>query len=211
MKIRSFTVGVVSTQCYLACDSRAGIAFIVDPGDNAQELLQAVEAENARLEYVILTHAHFDHVMAAAQIIEKTGAKLVVCGAEVDALTDPVLSGYTSFGIPMQDKLRADIILNDGDSLDFGQTKLKIMHTPGHTKGSMCIVADNIIFTGDTLFAGTCGRCDLPGGDYKEMLDSLKRLGELDGDYTLYPGHGEPTMLDIERKFNPYMREAIRR
>jgi glyoxylase-like metal-dependent hydrolase (beta-lactamase superfamily II) len=79
------------------------------------------------------------------------------------------------------------------------------MNTPGHTKGSICIVMGDVIFTGDTLFAGTCGRCDLPGGDYEEMLASLKRIGELDGDYTLYPGHGEPTTIGYEKKANPFV------
>ena len=210
MKIRSFTVGPVATQCYLIINQADNTAFITDPGDDAEMLLRAIDEEKARLKYVILTHGHFDHVMAVGEILKNTGAKLVVHEDEVPALSDGVLSGCASFGVAMQDTLKEDIAVKDGDTLDFGGTYLEFMHTPGHTVGSMCILLGDIILTGDTLFAGTCGRCDLPGGDYEMMLKSLKRLAELKGNFKIYPGHGEPSAIDIERKYNPYMREALR-
>jgi len=211
MDILSFTVGPVSTECHLAIDRSASVAFLVDPGDDAARILAAIEKEKAELKYVVLTHGHFDHVMAADEVIRKTGAELVVCKDEVPALSDPELAGYNSFGIPGFVPLKADVVVADGDSLAVGGLELKFIRTPGHTTGSMCIIVGDVIFSGDTLFAGTCGRCDLPGGDYAEMLASLKLLAELPGDYKIYSGHGEPTILSIERQYNPYMREAARR
>lgn len=211
MKIRSFTVGHVQAECYIAFDEASDVAFMIDPGDNAPYLLEKLDELKVELKYVILTHGHFDHVMAADEILKATGAKLVVCDNEVPALTDPELGGFNSFGITTFVPLNADIVVTDGEKLDFAGKQLEFMNTPGHTKGSMCIKMEDVIFTGDTLFAGTCGRCDLVGGDYREMLDSLKRLAELEGEYTVYPGHGEPTKMSIERQYNPYMREAVRR
>lgn len=209
MNIRNFAVGPVSAECYIVRDEITNTAFMVDPGDDAEYLLKKLG--QAKLEYVILTHGHFDHVMAADEILKKSGAKLVVCDKEVPALTDPELGGFNSFGVAKFVPLYADVVVSDGDELDFAGKKLEFMNTPGHTKGSMCIKMGDVIFTGDTLFAGTCGRCDLPSGDYREMLDSLKRLAELEGDFIIYPGHGEPSKLSIERSYNPYMREAVRR
>lgn len=209
MDIRNFAVGPVSAECYIVRDEITNTAFMVDPGDDAEYLLKKLG--QAKLEYVILTHGHFDHVMAADEILKKSGAKLVVCDKEVPALTDPELGGFNSFGVAKFVPLCADVVVSDGDELDFAGKKLEFMNTPGHTKGSMCIKMGDVIFTGDTLFAGTCGRCDLPSGDYREMLDSLKRLAELEGDFIIYPGHGEPSKLSIERSYNPYMREAVRR
>ncbi len=211
MKIRSFTVGRVAAQCYIVSDEASGEVFMIDPGDNAEYLLKKLDEQGVELKYVILTHGHFDHVMAANEILKKTRAKLVVCDNEVPALTDPELGGFNNFGITKFVPLSADIVVSDGETLDFAGHELEFMNTPGHTKGSMCIKMGDVIFTGDTLFAGTCGRCDLAGGDYREMLDSLKRLAELCGEYTVYPGHGEATKMSIERQYNPYMREAVRR
>lgn len=211
MKIRSFTVGRMAAQCYIVSDEESNTAFMIDPGDNADYLLERLSEQSAELKYVILTHGHFDHVMAADEILKNTRAKLVVCDNEVPALTDPELGGFNSFGIGKFVPLRADIVVSDGDKLDFAGHEIEFLNTPGHTKGSMCIKMGDVIFTGDTLFAGTCGRCDFAGGDYREMLDSLKRLAELSGEYTVYPGHGEATKMSIERQYNPYMREAVRR
>ena len=210
MKILTIPVGSLQTNCYLVIDEISGKGFVADPGDNAEKILDAVARENVDVEYVILTHAHFDHILAAREVVEKCSAKLVVCDNEVPALSDPELACYRAFGLPEFNPLIHDIAVSDGDELYVGELKLEFLNTPGHTKGSMCIIAENAIFSGDTLFADSCGRCDFPGGDWREMLLSLKRLAELDDDYEVYSGHGESTTLEVERKFNPYVREAMR-
>lgn len=210
MTVRRIPVGALQTNCYLVFDEKSAKGFVVDPGDDAQKILNAIRKDGVCVEYVILTHAHFDHILAVGEVLESCGAKLVVCDREVPALSDPELACYRAFGLPEFTPLKYDIAVSDGDKITVGELQLEFLNTPGHTKGSMCIVVGDAILSGDTLFADSCGRCDFPGGDWREMLDSLKRLAELDGDFTVYPGHGDATTLDVERKFNPYVREAMR-
>lgn len=205
------TVGMVSTNCYLAMDRESGLAFLVDPGDDAPGILQMIREEGVNVTHVILTHGHFDHVLAVPAVLQETGAKLVVHEKELPLLSDPALAGYRSFQIPNFRPLHADLAVKDGDTLQIGGMHLSFLHTPGHTPGGMCILADGVLFSGDTLFAGSCGRCDLPGGDYRVILQSLKKLAELAGDYPVYPGHEESSTLDAERAHNPYLREAMGR
>lgn len=200
MKTDVFHVGVVGTNAYLIEDG--GDLYLIDPGDNAGMLLDRIG--DRKLKYIFLTHGHFDHILAANEIKENTGALIVA--SEFAKLDDADACGFSSFGIGGFKPIVADIKVQNGDKID-GFT---FMHTPGHTPCSLCIKNGDTLFSGDTLFAGSCGRCDLPGGDFQTILKSLLRLSKLYGETKVYPGHGMATTIDREVRNNPYMYEAMR-
>lgn len=208
MKVETIVVGFLNTNCYIAHDGKE--AVVIDPGANAAEIISTAEALGVTISHIFLTHAHFDHVLAADELIKKTGAKLVANAAERGRMCDASLSGQTMLRRREFVPLYADIEIAQSGAIDVGEMHFEFILTPGHTEGSMCIICEDTIFSGDTLFAGTCGRCDLEGGDYAEMLKSLKKLYETEGDYKVLPGHEGATTLSYERANNPYMAEAMR-
>ncbi len=214
MKIEKFCVGDVATNCYLVYDEALLEGAIIDPGDSADKLLRAVNRLGISLKYILLTHAHFDHILAVGAIKAATGAQVVV-SREDEYLFDASasLSPFGAYGKELMHKFDfpgADIFAAEGTEVQFGGMTAHYMSTPGHTPGSCVIQIDDTLFTGDTLFCGSCGRVDLPGGDSMQMLHSLKRLAELPGDYRVLPGHELPSTLERERKTNPYMLQAMR-
>ena len=209
MEVKTIHVGNLGTNCYIAYSGKN--AVVIDPGDNAEKILAEIERLGVEVSYIFLTHAHFDHVLAVNKLKDAVNAKLAVGKEEHERLSSAYLSGLSLMGIGEFDPITADVYLTDGDTLDAGDMHFEFLHTPGHTEGSFCIFCDGVMFSGDTLFAGTCGRCDLPGGDISEMFSSLKKLYLLPGDFKVYPGHEGSTLLSEERIFNPYMAEAMRR
>ena len=208
MKVETLVVGFINTNCYLVHDGKA--AVVIDPGADAERIIKKAEELGVEIKYIFLTHAHFDHVLAVGEIIKKTGARLVANVGERERMRDEVLSGQTALRRREFVPLYADVEIASGGAMDVGNMHFEFILTPGHTEGSMCILCEGTMFSGDTLFAGTCVRCDLAGGDYSEMLRSLKKLYELPGDYKVLPGHEESTTLSHERVYNPYMAEAMR-
>ena len=208
MKIDLLVVGMVHTNSYIAYDEVSREAVIFDPGDDAKRILRRVNELDLCVKYVILTHAHFDHLLAAKEVCAQSGAYLAVSSKA--RLDDAGYQGFTSFGFPGFEPICADVLLNDGDVLSVAGKELKFLETPGHTPCSMCVLCEDVLFAGDTLFAGSCGRCDLPGGNYGTMMNSLKFLSTLDGKLRVLPGHGAETTIERERQTNPYMREAMR-
>ena len=208
MKVETVPVGFLSTNCYIVHDGKA--AVVIDPGADAERILNTADSLGVEIKYIFLTHAHFDHVLAVHDILKKTGALLVANIAERERLRDPGLSGQNMLRRREFVSLYPDIEIGESGTLKTGELTFGFLRTPGHTEGSMCIFCEDTVFSGDTLFAGTCGRCDLQGGDYAEMLRSLKKLYELEGDYKVLPGHEAPTTLSRERETNPYMAEAMR-
>ena len=208
MKIETLVVGFINTNCYLVHDGK--VAVVIDPGANAELIIGKAEELGVEIKHIFLTHAHFDHVLAVDDIIKKTGAKLVANVGERARMRDAELSGQTALRRRDFIPLYADIEIVGSGAIDAGEMHFEFITTPGHTEGSMCIICEDTMFSGDTLFAGTCGRCDLAGGDYEEMLRSLKKLYELPGDYRVLPGHEQATALSHERVYNPYMAEAMR-
>lgn len=209
MKIISTKVGPVHTNCYLVFDEKTKKAVVIDPGEKAEYLLELIKENELTLEYIFLTHGHFDHILAVKTLQEKTGATPIMHKKEIDALNESKVN--QKWGRYMRKPYEAfsnPTFIKDGDTLTFGSIEAEFIHTPGHTKGSVVIKIEDSLFTGDTLFAGECGRCDLEGGDFSEMLVSLKKLGDLDFNYKVYPGHEQFTTLDEERQYNRYMREA---
>jgi glyoxylase-like metal-dependent hydrolase (beta-lactamase superfamily II) len=180
-------VGQMANFTYIVADEENGEAAVIDPSWDLDKLIQTLKKNNWRAKYIINTHTHFDHVFGNDQMAELTGAKIVQ---------------------HKNSKLEKDIAVSDGDTIEIGSIRLRILFTPGHSKDSICLLYDNqFIFTGDTLFVGNCGRVDLPGSDAKEMYDSLfNRLAKLDENLILYPGHNYgPTSVSTighEKKIN---------
>lgn len=204
MQIKTFVSNEFPENCYAAI-LNDGI-FLVDPGEFNSELANFVTQNCEQIKYILLTHNHFDHICGVASVKKLCpNAKIVIHCLDEAGLRDPVISLAALFGFE-QTNVKADLLVNDNDTLKIGDSEIKVLHTPGHSVGSVCYMINDVIFTGDTLFGGSIGRTDFPGGSYSEILKSLKKLKELKGDYSLYSGHGAKTTLSIERAFNPYMR-----
>ena len=205
LKVERHVVGALETNCYVLEDSDTGSLALIDPGDASSEDIEKILSDRAeRFLYILLTHGHFDHIMAAHRYRLKTNAKIVISREEKDFTSNNALNLSTVVATGMQ-AFEADIFTADGESLDLGNTKITTLSTPGHTRGSVCFLAENLIFSGDTLLKGSIGRTDLITGDFEKIKASLKRLCELSGDYIVYPGHGVPTTLDFERRNNSFL------
>lgn len=204
MKIVTIAVGQLMTNCYLLCDEQAKVCAVIDPGDEAGRVAEAVERSGCQLRYVLLTHGHYDHFTGLAGLLEKYDVPVYIHPADAEeGRNNP-----WSLKFPRLDEAHQRWY-GEGDTLTLGSLIIHVISTPGHSKGSVCLLVENVIFAGDTLFYGSCGRTDFPGGDYKEMLLSLARLARLEGNYKVYPGHDRPTDLDWERRMNPYMRQGL--
>ncbi len=203
MLIKTLPVGQLETNCYVVTNEETLSCVVIDPGDESNLILNYLEDNHLKCEAIFLTHGHYDHVGAVDAVMEETGAPVYLCARD-DAHTTG--DRHYSYMLPAGGRY-----YDDGDVLRFAGLSFEIIATPGHTSGGVCIVCENALFTGDTLFRGSCGRTDLPGGDMDEELKSLKRLCDLPGDYEVYPGHMDSSTLERERNFNYYCREANRR
>lgn len=205
MKIECIQVGPLQTNCYILCDEDRSAAAVIDPGFEAERILSALDKTGCKIEKVILTHGHFDHIEAAGEILDKTGVKLYAFDKELTLLQDPDMNLHTRFMHTPFRVLRPDVLISDGGEIEVGGLKLRFMHTPGHTSGSCCIFCGNVIFSGDTIFHETIGGTDHPTGDIKTLFKTVKKIAAIEADYDIFPGHGEPTTLSHERVYNPYM------
>ena len=204
MKIQTIPVGQLMTNCYLVCDEQAKVCAVVDPGDEAGRIIGAVERSGCELRYVLLTHGHYDHFTGLTGLLEKYDVPVYIHPADAEeGRNNP-----WSLKFPRLDDAHQRWY-GEGDTLTLGSLIIHVLSTPGHSKGSVCLVVEDAILAGDTLFYGSCGRTDFPGGDYKEMLLSLARLARLEGNYRVYPGHDRATDLEWERRMNPYMRQGL--
>ena len=204
MTIRTLCLGELDTNCYVVWDDNR-VAMVIDPADEANEILSVIEAEQLSVAAVVLTHVHFDHLLAAEEVCATTGAPLCVGRGDEDALSDSIrnLSGVFQMCPPVE--LKADKLLADGDVLPIGDTSFTVLETPGHTPGCICLMGEGVLFAGDTLFYDSIGRVDFPGSDVSAMLTSLRRLATLPSDLTVYSGHGPATTIGREVTRNPYM------
>lgn len=202
MKVKSIQVGPLATNCYILEDETAKLAAVIDPGDEGERILKLLEADGVKTEYILLTHGHYDHTTAVAPLhAALPDAKVYIHAADA--------SGAGSYRLPLSEQIDGLSYYNQGDSLSLGALTIHVLHTPGHSLGSVTLRVADVLFTGDTLFAGSCGRTDLPGGDYAQILTSLKKLGQLEGDFHVLPGHEDFSTLNQERRSNPYLREAM--
>ena len=202
MKIKVLAMGSIGTNCYVVSDD-AGNAAIIDCDGDPRPLFSYIAENKLNPTHILLTHGHYDHIGAVELVKENYGCKVVAGKDELRVLTDPATNCSMYCGGPII--IRPDEMVSDGESVTIGDMKFQVMLTPGHTEGSLCFIIEDNIFSGDTLFQGSCGRTDLPTGDWAAIVRSLKKLRDLPGDYTVYPGHGPSTTLGIERVSNPYM------
>jgi glyoxylase-like metal-dependent hydrolase (beta-lactamase superfamily II) len=204
MVIQTLSVGPMGANCYiLECeDTRA--AMVIDPGSEAARILNVISNHDLRVRFIVNTHAHVDHIAANSDLKEKTSASLCIHSADADILLDSQRNLSFFAGIPVSSPV-PDRLLEDGDILEAGTLHLKVMHTPGHSPGSICLSGDKCIFTGDLLFAGGIGRYDFPGSSYTTLMSSLQKVMTLDDEFVVYPGHGPATTIGDERRTNPFL------
>ena len=205
MILESLVVGPIQANCYILGCEKTLQGAIIDPGGEGEKILQEVNRKGLAIRYIINTHGHPDHISANNFLKQKLSAQLCIHEKDVSFLTDPDLNLSAMFLTPFQ-SVPADRELKDGEKIKVGNLCLEIIHTPGHTPGSICILLDKKLFTGDTLFAGSVGRTDLPGGDTQLLCNSIqKRILPLPNDLDIYPGHGPSSKIGIEKEGNPFL------
>lgn len=207
LKLTYFQLGMLPTNVYLGVNEETGNGFLVDPAvyePQVEDVIKEMGIKN--LQYILLTHGHFDHILGVNEFKKNHPEAKVVIHKEDEAfLTDTVLSHSMMHGLT-QEPITADVLVEDGDVLAFDDTGFKVVHTPGHTRGSVVYLLDDLMFSGDTLFQMSCGRTDFPESDPASMRPSLQKLAALNGNYHVLPGHNAFSDLDFERKNNPFMK-----
>jgi hydroxyacylglutathione hydrolase len=206
MKIENVIVGQLQNNCYIVYDEKSLDAMVVDPGDEPERIIDVIEGNKLRVNYILCTHAHFDHIGAVPDIKEKTGAKVVMHKNDLElylsAKDQAALWGYDLEPLPAP-----DMFVNEGDELIIGSLKFKVLHTPGHSPGGICLYGEGIILTGDTVFAGSVGRTDFFGGSVEELKKSFKRIISLPLLVKIFPGHGEFSTIKEEKETNFFVQE----
>lgn len=200
MLIKTLPVGQLETNCYIVTDEKTLSCAVIDPGDESNTILDYIEANKLQAKAVMLTHGHFDHRLAVQAICEATGLPVMINKNDVD-----VARNHDQFKLPADANVQ---YYAEGDVVVAGDLTFTVIETPGHSPGSVTLKCENALFTGDTLFRGSCGRTDLGGGNIKDLMRSLKRLSALEGDFEVYPGHMDSSTLERERRFNEYVRYA---
>ena len=210
MKVHSLVVGELGVNCYIVACEKTKEAIVIDPGDAPDRILQYIEAEHLNIKYVVNTHGHADHIGANDAIVEVTGAALKIHEDDLVMLGDAKKNLSAFHGLPVLSQTKAQV-LHEGDQILFGEEKLEVLHIPGHSPGGICLAGRQILFSGDSLFAESVGRCDFPGGSMTDLIYNIKtKLMVLDDDTIVYPGHGPRTKIGWERKDNPYLSEDSR-
>ncbi len=204
MILKKLVVGPLASNCYIVGSASTKEGMIIDPADEAEEILQSIKELGLKISLIVLTHGHPDHVGALKEIKEATGAEVAIHTDDAESLQQQSL-GFL-FGLSYPAPPPPDRLLKDEDSIDIGDLHFGVLHTPGHTPGGICLLGHGVLFSGDTLFNYGIGRYDLPGGDYNQLMDSLRtKLMGLPDDTTVYPGHGPDTTIGTERRGNPFL------
>ena len=203
MIVKNATFGNIQNNCYLVVDEKTNCSALVDCTEFSQKMLDFIG--ETYLKYIFLTHGHFDHITGVKGVKEKYGARVVISHEDAPMLSSAKLS-LAAFCGGEQNIVEPDILVSDGDVVKLNDIEFKVISTPGHTKGGVCYLVGDYIFTGDTLFFCSCGRTDFPGGSSQEIIASLKKIAALDGDLKVMPGHDRLSNLNFERENNPYMK-----
>lgn len=203
MQIECISGGPLPTNCYLLTDEETGKTAVIDPGFYNSQLEKAVQKHQVVM--ILLTHGHFDHITGVKKLAVETGAKIYMDAADSDFPMKPELNLSSAMGLDAIEPFVPHVQLHDGSTIELGSLQIKVMHTPGHTRGGCCYLVGETLFSGDTLMCGTVGRTDLPTGSYEEIRKSVQRLRDLPGEWRVLPGHEFETKLSWERSNNPYM------
>ena len=201
--MQTLILGEYQNNCYILYHADSKTCVLIDPATNADYILEKVASLGLSVEAILLTHGHFDHVLAVREIAEKTGCPTWMHPGDHSPDNSPMASFFYPLSVVELDNIH---YCDEGDILRLAGLEIRILATPGHSKGSVCYLCEDALFTGDTLFAGSIGRTDLPGGSYQTIQTSLERLVALEENYHVFPGHGERSELNAEKRSNPYLR-----
>lgn len=200
-------LSICDTNSYIVVSDK-GNAALIDAPDNSAYIMEQLDFYGAKLKKILLTHGHFDHIGAVDDLVNKTGCQVFVHFFDKPKLSDEDGMLASFFRLPNCRKYQGEVtLIDDGDVIELDELEFKVIHTPGHTSGSVCFLCEDYLFTGDTVFAKSCGRTDMPDGDSKAMRESLSKIARLSGDYHVYPGHMVTSTLKEEKKYNSYLNE----
>lgn len=208
MRLQRFTLGELKVNTYLFWEESTKEAIVIDPGKPIDQICSALFENNLKLVGIILTHGHYDHIIGVSELKSKIGAPVYAHSGDAAMLANPMLNLSQLFAGEII--LKPDRLLSEGDALCVGNFILTVRHTPGHTPGGICLLGDDLLFSGDTLFAGSIGRTDLPGGDEKALLHSVRCLLSVSDQTRVFPGHGPETRMGIERAVNPFLQDILK-
>ena len=202
MKVKVIQVGPIGTNCYILEDEETNRAAVIDPGDEGDRILSVLKEDGVQGEYILLTHGHYDHTTAVPDLVRALPqAEVYIHQADAN--------GAGSKLFPLAGQVDGLLFYDEGDTLTLGSLTIQVLHTPGHSPGSVSLLVGDTLFSGDTLFCSSIGRTDLPGGSYEHIMASLKKLGQLKGNLKVLPGHEWASTLDREREYNYFLKEAM--
>jgi len=203
--IKELIVGPLMANCFICGCSKTKEAVVIDPGGDADTILLSLADAGLKVKYIINTHGHFDHVSANGKMKDATGADILIHPLDAPML-EKLSSNAAFFGVSVENSPPCDQTLEEGDSVSFGEITLKVIHTPGHTPGGISLYTDGVVFVGDTLFSGSIGRTDFPGGDFNTLISSNKtKLFKMEDDMRVFSGHGPETSIGMEKRHNPFV------
>ncbi len=204
VRVYVMEVGPLAVNAYIVEHTESRKAVVIDPGDDGEEILGQIAGLGVTVDKILLTHGHFDHVGAVARIREKTGAPVYIHPADVDRMTGARRQGML-FGLSVSDPPAPDVLVEEGHTIPFEDREFLVLHTPGHTPGCVSFLLGGMAFVGDLIFAGSIGRTDLPGGNHRQLIESVrKKIFPLPDDTVLFPGHGPATTVGEEKRSNPF-------
>lgn len=207
--VRELSVGPLQVNCFLVACSKTRVAMVIDPGGEGDRILYLAKSEGFKISKVVNTHAHFDHIGANRQLVEATGAELMLHSADLPLLQN-ARKHAEIYGLTVASSPEPDRLLDQGDSFEVGEHPFKVLHVPGHSPGGICLLGDGHVFVGDVLFAGSIGRTDLPGGDFDTLVEGVRQhLLSLPDETIVHPGHGPDTTIGQERRMNPFVGDGV--